>query len=317
MLDETPENPRFRLTESAQFQNSSERQPTKSPSLMKSFYELGRFGKPIGNWFIYFPCIWGIAMAAPPGQLPDVYMLALFGVICVVIRSSGCTINDVLDQKYDRLVERTKGRPLASGSITNCQALLFFGLQLLVLFVLLLQLGWYSVLIGFLLMVPATIYPLFKRFTYWPQLFLGLTVNWGAIMAYAATVGYFNLSITFPLYLAGVNWTVIYDTIYAYQDIDDDIRIGVKSTAILFGEKTKSYLVLFHTGMTVCFLTAGINAGAGWIYYLGTLCTLLHIANMIRNVDLKNPASCLQTFGITRTSGLLFSLTIVLDNIFG
>nr|CAH8822229.1 unnamed protein product [Trichobilharzia regenti]CAH8822231.1 unnamed protein product [Trichobilharzia regenti] len=191
MVDETPNNLRFRPTESEQFQKSSERQPNKSPSLIKSFYELGRFGKPIG-----------------------------------------------------------------------------------------------------------------------------FSVNWGAMLAYAAIVGYINPSITFPLYLAGVNWTMIYDTIYAHQDVNDDILIGVKSTAVLFGEKTKSYLAIFHTGMTVCFLIAGINAQAGWIYYLGTLCTMLHIANMIREVDLKNPASCSQTFETTRTSGLLFFLTIVLDNMY-
>ncbi|CAH8857751.1 unnamed protein product [Trichobilharzia szidati] len=300
---------------SCYIRNSSEKQSTKSSNLIKSYFELGRFGKPTGTWLLYLPCTWSIAVAAPPGQLPDFYMLALFGVGSILMRSAGCTINDMWDQKYDKLVKRTKDRPLASGSLTYFQALSFLGLQLSASLVILLQLNWYSVFLGFLSMVPVTTYPLFKRFTYWPQVVLGLTFNWGALLGYSAVVGYINPYVTFPLYLAGLNWTMIYDTIYAHQDIDDDIRIGVKSTAILFGENTKPYLVLFHTGMTACLLTVGMNADAGCIYYLGTLGTMLHIAYLIRKADLKNPTCCWQTFKASRTSGLLYFLTIVLDKI--
>ncbi|CAH8857748.1 unnamed protein product [Trichobilharzia szidati] len=300
---------------SCYIRNSSEKQSTKSSNLIKSYFELGRFGKPTGTWLLYLPCTWSIAVAAPPGQLPDFYMLALFGVGSILMRSAGCTINDMWDQKYDKLVKRTKDRPLASGSLTYFQALSFLGLQLSASLVILLQLNWYSVFLGFLSMVPVTTYPLFKRFTYWPQVVLGLTLNWGVWLGYSAINGFCLFSVCAPLYLAAVCWTCTYDTIYSHQDIDDDIRIGVKSTAILFGENTKPYLVLFHTGMTACLLTVGMNADAGCIYYLGTLGTMLHIAYLIRKADLKNPTCCWQTFKASRTSGLLYFLTIVLDKI--
>ncbi|CAH8555003.1 unnamed protein product [Heterobilharzia americana] len=313
---------RFRPVTCARFfhtfcclRNSFESQPRKISHVLESCIELGRFGKPVGTWLLYLPCTWSIALAAPPGHLPDLHMLALFGIGSVLMRSAGCTINDMWDQKYDMLVKRTKNRPLASGSLTYSQAFLFLGLQLTASLVILLQLNWYSVFLGLLSMVPVTTYPLFKRITYWPQLVLGLTLNWGVWLGYSAINGFCLFSVCTPLYLAAVCWTCTYDTIYSHQDIDDDIRIGVKSTAILFGEKTKSYLVVFHTGMTACLLTVGINASAGWVYYLGTLCTMFHIAHLIQKTDLKNPSCCWQTFKSSRTSGLLYFLTIVLDKL--
>ncbi|VDQ08284.1 unnamed protein product [Trichobilharzia regenti] len=227
---------RFRPIGCAQFfhtscyiRNSCEKQSTKPSNLIKSYFELGRFSKPTGTWLLYLPCTWGIAVATPPGQLPDFYMLALFGIGSILMRSAGCTINDMWDQKYDKLVKRTKDRPLASGSLTYFQALSFLGLQLSASLVILLQLNWYrlvltllqiissSVFLGFLSMVPVTTYPLFKRFTYWPQLVLGLTLNWGVWLGYSAINGFCLFSVCAPLYLAAVFWTCTYDTIYSHQ----------------------------------------------------------------------------------------------------
>ncbi|CAH8548742.1 unnamed protein product [Schistosoma mattheei] len=304
-----------RLLYTSCYVNTPKIQPSKSSQLLKSYFELGRFARPTGTWLLYLPCTWSIALAAPPGHLPDIYMLTLFGVGSILMRSAGCTINDMWDKKYDMLVKRTKDRPLASGSLTFPQALLFLGAQLTTSLVILLQLNWYSVFLGILSLVPVITYPLFKRITYWPQLVLGLTLNWGVWLGYSAINGFCLFSVCTPLYLAAVCWTCTYDTIYSHQDIDDDIRIGVKSTAILFGEKTKLYLGAFHMGMTACLLTVGINANAGCLYYLGTFLTMFHIAHLIRKTDLKNPNSCWQTFKDSKKTGLLYFLTIVLDKI--
>ncbi|KAH8871319.1 4-hydroxybenzoate polyprenyltransferase isoform 4 [Schistosoma japonicum] len=295
--------------------HASEIRPSKSSHLLKSYFELGRFARPTGTWLLYLPCTWSIALAAPPGHLPDLYMLALFGMGSVLMRSAGCTINDMWDKKYDTLVKRTKDRPLASGALNFPQALLFLGAQLSASLVILLQLNWYSVFLGFMSMIPVITYPLFKRVTYWPQLVLGLTLNWGIWLGYSAINGFCVFSVCTPLYLAAVCWTCTYDTIYSHQDIEDDIRIGVKSTAILFGDRTKSYLGAFHMGMTACLITVGINANAGVVYYVGTFLTMCHIAHLIWKTDLKNPNSCWKTFKASRTTGLLYFLTIVLDKI--
>ncbi|KAF6771365.1 hypothetical protein AHF37_09036 [Paragonimus kellicotti] len=302
------------------------------PSWLNPYVKLGRYDRPIGSWLLYLPCTWSIALATSPGHLPSLEMLALFGAGAVLMRGAGCTVNDFLDREFDKRVDRTKDRPLACGKVTPEQALLFLGLQLSASLFILLQLNWYSVFLGSLSLVPVFTYPLFKRFTYWPQLVLGLTLNWGVWLGYSAVWGYCSLPVCLPLYLggtlwtamydtiyshqvralvfcfafnwgallgyssvighvdpliciplyiAGINWTLVYDTIYAFQDIEDDLLIGVKSLAILLDEKTKIYLSFFHLAMLLCLLLVGINADAGPIYYAGTCVTSAHLGHLV------------------------------------
>uniref|UniRef100_A0A5K4FCU0 4-hydroxybenzoate polyprenyltransferase n=1 Tax=Schistosoma mansoni TaxID=6183 RepID=A0A5K4FCU0_SCHMA len=213
--------------------NTPKIQPSKSSQLLNSYFELGRFARPTGTWLLYLPCTWSIALAAPPGHLPDIYMLTLFGVGSILMRSAGCTINDMWDKKYDMLVKRTKDRPLASGSLTFPQALLFLAVQLATSLVILLQLNWYSVFLGILSLVPVITYPLFKRVTYWPQLVLGFTLNWGVWLGYSAINGFCLFSVCTPLYLAAVFWTCTYDTIYSHQVLHST---GVLCWAILLSQ---------------------------------------------------------------------------------
>ncbi|CAH8587209.1 unnamed protein product [Schistosoma rodhaini] len=213
--------------------NTPKIQPSKSSQLLNSYFELGRFARPTGTWLLYLPCTWSIALAAPPGHLPDIYMLTLFGVGSILMRSAGCTINDMWDKKYDMLVKRTKDRPLASGSLNLPQALLFLAVQLATSLVILLQLNWYSVFLGILSLIPVITYPLFKRVTYWPQLVLGFTLNWGVWLGYSAINGFCLFSVCTPLYLAAVFWTCTYDTIYSHQVLHST---GVLCWAILLSQ---------------------------------------------------------------------------------
>ncbi|KAH8871316.1 4-hydroxybenzoate polyprenyltransferase isoform 3 [Schistosoma japonicum] len=231
--------------------HASEIRPSKSSHLLKSYFELGRFARPTGTWLLYLPCTWSIALAAPPGHLPDLYMLALFGMGSVLMRSAGCTINDMWDKKYDTLVKRTKDRPLASGALNFPQALLFLGAQLSASLVILLQLNWYSVFLGFMSMIPVITYPLFKRVTYWPQLVLGLTLNWGIWLGYSAINGFCVFSVCTPLYLAAVCWTCTYDTIYSHQVLHST---GVLCWAILL-----SWVILTPSSHFLSILLASIG----------------------------------------------------------
>ncbi|KAA3677561.1 4-hydroxybenzoate polyprenyltransferase [Paragonimus westermani] len=286
------------------------------PSWLGPYVKLGRYDRPIGSWLLYLPCTWSIALAAPPGHLPSLEMLALFGVGAALMRGAGCTVNDLLDREFDKRVDRTKDRPLACGKVTPGQALLFLGLQLSASLFVLLQLNWYSVFLGSLSLILVFTYPLFKRFTYWPQLILGFAFNWGALLGYSSVIGHVDPLICIPLYIAGINWTLVYDTVYAFQDIEDDLLIGVKSLAILLDEKTKVYLSFFHLAMLLCLLVVGINADAGPVYYAGTCLTSAHLGHLIYKTNLRNPQSCLATFKASKTTGMIYFAAIVFDKLF-
>uniref|UniRef100_A0A453MDC4 4-hydroxybenzoate polyprenyltransferase, mitochondrial n=1 Tax=Aegilops tauschii subsp. strangulata TaxID=200361 RepID=A0A453MDC4_AEGTS len=179
---------------------------------------LARLDKPIGTWLLGWPSMWSITMAAIPGELPDLRMLALFGCGAVLLRGAGCTVNDLLDRDIDNKVERTKSRPFASGALTPSQGVCFLGSQLLLGLGILLQLNDFSRVLGASSLLLVFSYPLMKRFTFWPQAFLGLTFNWGALLGWAAIKGSLDPAVIIPLYTAGICWTLVYDTIYAHQD---------------------------------------------------------------------------------------------------
>jgi len=274
------------------------------PSPVQPFLRLARLDKPIGTWLLFWPCGWSLCLATPAGQLPDLHMLAIFGVGAFVMRGAGCTINDMWDKNIDKEVERTRDRPITSGQVTMFDALVFLGGQLGVGLLILLQLNWYSVLLGAASMGLVVTYPVMKRFTYYPQFVLGLAFNWGALLGWSAISGSCNWSTVLPLYVAGISWTMIYDTIYAHQDKYDDVIIGMKSTAIKFGDQTPVCLSCFATTMVSCLAYCGWATGQTWPYYGALLGVGGHLAHQIRTLDIHDRDDCAKKFISNRWVGL-------------
>uniref|UniRef100_A0ACD5VMV8 Uncharacterized protein n=1 Tax=Avena sativa TaxID=4498 RepID=A0ACD5VMV8_AVESA len=215
------------------------------PEAARPYAMLARLDKPIGTWLLAWPCIWSITIAAMPGELPDLKMLALFGCGAVLLRGAGCTVNDLLDRDIDNKVERTKSRPFASGDLAPSQGVCFLGFQLLLGLGILLQLNNFSRVLGASSLLLVFSYPLMKRFTFWPQAYLGLTFNWGALLGWATIKGSLDPAVILPLYTAAIWCTLVYDTIYAHQDKEDDLKVGVKSIALRFGDSTKQWISAF------------------------------------------------------------------------
>src|SRR5579884_1177860 len=212
------------------------------PRAAEPYARLARLDRPIGTWLLLFPAWWGIALAAP--RWPDPVLLALFALGAVAMRGAGCTLNDIADRDYDGRVARTRMRPLPSGRVTVRQALVFMAAQAALGAAILFSLNRLSILLGLAVIVLIATYPLMKRITYWPQFFLGLNFNWGALMGWAAVRGDLQAP-AFWLYIGGIAWTLGYDTIYAHQDKDDDLLIGVKSSALALGRYSRPVLFIF------------------------------------------------------------------------
>ncbi|XP_076179098.1 ubiquinone biosynthesis protein COQ2, mitochondrial isoform X2 [Ptiloglossa arizonensis] len=282
---------------------------------VQPYLKLLRMDKPIGSWLLFWPCGWSIAMAAPSGAFPDFQLLFLFGLGSFIMRGAGCIINDMWDQDIDGMVARTKGRPLVTGEISPLQSLVFLGSQLTLGLLVLLQLNLYSIILGASSIVLVIFYPIMKRVTYWPQLVLGMTFNWGALLGWSAVHGSCNWSVCLPLYFAGIFWTLFYDTIYAHQDKIDDIIIGVKSTALKFGNRTKIYLSAFSSIMITGLITSGILTEQTWPYYtaLGLIGT--HFANQIYSLNINNSADCARKFISNHRIGMIVFAGIVLGNL--
>ncbi|XP_071549276.1 4-hydroxybenzoate polyprenyltransferase, mitochondrial [Panulirus ornatus] len=289
----------------------SQRLVQSAPKTLRAYLQLMRLDRPIGSWLLFWPCGWSISMAAPPGSLPDLKTLTLFALGAVVMRGAGCTINDMWDKDYDGKVARTAGRPLASGALSMFDALVFLGTQLSLGCLVLLQLNWYAVLLGASSLGLVVLYPLMKRVTYWPQLMLGFTFNWGALLGWAAVHGSCDWSVCLPLYTAGIAWTLIYDTIYAHQDKYDDAIIGVKSTALKFGDATWKWLGSFGIMMISSLLLTGYNAHLAWPYYLAVAAAAARIGNQVMTLDINSPGDCGQKFRANRHLGLLLFAGII------
>jgi len=234
------------------------------PELARPYARLARLDRPIGTWLLLFPGWWGIALAST--GLPDPGLLIIFAVGAVVMRGAGCTLNDIADRNYDAQVARTRLRPLSSGALTVRRAILFLVLQLAVGAAVLLTLNRTSVVLGVAVLGLIGTYPFMKRVTYWPQVFLGLNFNWGALLGWTAVTGALALGPVL-LYLGGVFWTVGYDTIYAHQDKEDDVRIGVKSSAIALGSHTRPWLFVFYIAALLLWAGAGLAAGLGALFW--------------------------------------------------
>ncbi|XP_068461380.1 4-hydroxybenzoate polyprenyltransferase, mitochondrial [Clinocottus analis] len=286
-----------------------------APAPVQPYLRLMRLDKPIGTWLLYLPSTWSIALAADPGCLPHLDMLTLFGAGALLMRGAGCTINDMWDKDFDKKVARTATRPIASGEISQMQALAFLGVQLSLGLGVLLCLNYYSIALGAASLALVISYPLMKRITYWPQLVLGLTFNWGALLGWSAVKGFCDWSVCLPLYFSGVMWTMIYDTIYAHQDKEDDIKVGVKSTALRFHEQTKPWLSGFMVAMMSGLVVTGVNAEQTLPYYAVLSTVAVHLTHQIYTLDINKPEDCWKKFSSNRNLGLLLLLGIVTGNL--
>ncbi len=283
------------------------------------YAQLARWDRPIGWQLLMWPCFWSAALAAnaardtglfSPGLF--VFHLILFFVGSVAMRGAGCTYNDLVDQKIDMEVARTRSRPLPSGRVSRLEAKVFIVFQALVGLLVLVQFNAFSIFLGILSLGLVAIYPFAKRFTDWPQFFLGLAFSWGALMGWAGLFASLDWAPVW-LYLSAVSWTVGYDTIYAHQDKEDDQLIGVRSTARLFGENTKKWLVRLY-GLTLLFLIfAFVAAGVGFAAYLGLLAAAVMFGWQIWILDIDNGEQCLKLFKSNHHVGLILLIGLVLS----
>lgn len=286
---------------------------TLAPAVTRPYLRLSRADRPIGTWLLLLPCWWGLALAIV--QSGSVGLSELWiGVGCAIgaflMRGAGCTWNDISDRHIDGQVARTRSRPIPSGQVGVRGALVWMVVQALLALGILLTFQWAAILLGVLALLPVAIYPFAKRFTWWPQLFLGLAYNWGALVAWTAHTGSLG-SPALLLYAAGIAWTLFYDTIYAHQDVEDDALIGVKSTARLFGDRTAAWLRRFLIasvglmGLAVLFAArdAGILAlviGIGGPWALG-----MHLTMQIARFGATDSAGLVRLFRSNRDAGLL------------
>ena len=277
------------------------------PERLQPYAVLARWDRPIGTWLLLWPCWWALALA--PGR-PDWWLVPLFGIGAVAMRGAGCVVNDLTDRELDARVARTLERPLASGRLGVPQALAFLALQLLVGALVLLAFNGSAVVLALASLPLIVIYPLMKRITWWPQAFLGITFNWGALVGWAAvTSGLATPALL--LYAAGFFWTLGYDTIYAHQDKADDALIGIRSSARRLGAATPRWLWGFYGATLALLAAAGWSAGLGFWFYPLLLAVAGHFVWQIRTLDLDDPRSCLRRFRSNRDLGLLVCLAIV------
>ena len=286
------------------------------PPAPRPYARLARLDRPIGTWLLLFPGWWAIVLASPPGSMPDWRLIGLFAVGAVVMRGAGCTLNDIVDRDFDARVARTRTRPIPAGEVSVRQAALFLGLQLLLGFLVLLALPPTAIALGVGVLGLIALYPFMKRVTWWPQFFLGLTFNWGALLGWAAVADSVPVA-SLLLYAGGIAWTLGYDTIYAHQDKEDDVRIGVKSSALALGAATRPWLFIFYAAALTLFLAAGLLAGTGWLYAAGILAAALLLFRQAAMVDIDRPADCLRHFHANRWVGWAIFLAAGLDRIIG
>jgi 4-hydroxybenzoate polyprenyltransferase len=276
------------------------------PGRLAAFARLARLDRPIGTWLLLFPCWWGttLAWAGDPaaGRWPDIGLFLLFAMGAVVMRGAGCTVNDIVDRKFDARVARTALRPIPSGAVSVREALLFLAAQMLLGAAVLVCLNGTAIPVGLASLPLIVAYPFMKRITYWPQAFLGLTFNWGALVGWAAVSGGLGLP-ALALYAAGIAWTLGYDTIYAHQDKEDDALIGVKSTALLFGARTRPWIAGFYVLALALFGLAGALAGLAWPFWIGLATVAAQLAWQTVRVDPDDPADCLAKFKSNRWTG--------------
>jgi 4-hydroxybenzoate polyprenyltransferase len=284
-----------------------------APAWLRPYLRLARLDRPIGSWLLLIPCWWSVALAAiHAGAQVNLWHGALFFVGAFAMRGAGCTWNDIVDRDLDARVERTRSRPIPSGQVSVRAAAVFLIVQALVGLAVLLQFNLFTVATGFASLAVVVVYPFMKRITYWPQIVLGLAFSWGALMGWPATFARLDLP-AFLLYAGSICWVIGYDTVYAHQDREDDALVGIKSTALLFGARTKPLLALFYSLAVVLIALAGWSAGAGFVFAIGVLALAAHLAWQIGRLDVDDPLLCLSVFKSNRDAGLILLAGMVLD----
>ncbi|MEQ6201769.1 4-hydroxybenzoate octaprenyltransferase [Sulfitobacter sp. HNIBRBA2951] len=285
-----------------------------APAATRPYLRLSRADRPIGTWLLLLPCWWGLSLAMLyDGQAAwfDLWIFVGCAIGAFLMRGAGCTWNDISDRKIDAQVARTRSRPLPAGQVTVTGATIWMVVQALVSFAILLSFNAAAIRLGVLALIPVAIYPFAKRFTWWPQMFLGLAFNWGALLAWTAHTGRLDAPAV-VLYLAGIAWTLFYDTIYAHQDTEDDALIGVKSTARLFGENTGKWLRRFLMAtvglMGIAVVFSGLPSGSALalvIALAGPWAMGWHMAWQLRGLDIHNSGKMLQLFRVNRDTGII------------
>jgi 4-hydroxybenzoate polyprenyltransferase len=290
----------------------------RAPVVAQPYLRLMRLDRPIGTWLLFWPSVFGLAIGAAAQQRAflssprDWWLLLVFALGAIVMRGAGCTYNDIVDRDIDAKVERTRGRPIPSGAVSPKQAAIFLVAQLAIGLAILLTLNWFSIFLGAASLILIAIYPFMKRVTWWPQAWLGLTFNWGALLGYAAVTQHLAPA-AYVLYAGCIFWTLGYDTIYALQDIEDDALAGVKSTARLFGTRTHFYVFMFYLMATALILAAGASVKLGLPFGVMMLAAAAHFAWQIRRLqrNLNDPASALHLFRANRDAGALIAAAII------
>jgi 4-hydroxybenzoate polyprenyltransferase len=285
-----------------------------APPRIRPFLRLARLDRPIGSWLLLMPCWWsaGLAAVAAREPIPNPWHVLLFFIGAFAMRGAGCTWNDIVDRDIDVLVERTRSRPIPSGQVSVKEAAGFLVLQALVGLAVLLQFNRFAIGVGIASLGIIAIYPFMKRITHWPQIVLGLAFSWGALMGWAAAFG----SLDWPpilLYAGAISWVIGYDTIYAHQDREDDALIGVKSTALLFGSRTRPMLAGFYAAAVVLIGLVGYLVGAGPVFAVGLVAFAGYLAWQVKRLDIDDAMLCLVLFKANRDAGLILFAGFVLD----
>ena len=284
--------------------------------IRRPYLRLARLDRPIGSWLLLMPCWWSVGLAGMhQDRFPSVWHIVLFFIGAFAMRGAGCTWNDLVDRDLDEKVERTRSRPIPSRQVTVAQATLFMLAQALVGLLVLIQFNRFTVITGLASLLVVVIYPFMKRITYWPQIFLGLAFSWGALMGWPAAFGRLDWP-PLVLYAGSICWVIGYDTIYAHQDREDDLLIGIKSTALLFGEQHADDAGELLRGAVVLISAAGLMAGGGLIFTLGLIAFAAHLAWQVTRLDIDDPAHCLVLFKSNRDAGLILFGAMLLDAAF-
>ncbi|MFM7083766.1 MAG: 4-hydroxybenzoate octaprenyltransferase [Hyphomicrobium sp.] len=287
-----------------------------TPKSWHPYLRLMRLDRPIGTWLLLYPCWWSVLLAnmIPPRMETTtlVWLLLLFAGGAVTMRGAGCAYNDFIDRDFDAKVTRTANRPIASGQISHKQTVILIFVLSMIGLGILLQLNQFSIILGASSTLLVLVYPFMKRVTNWPQLFLGLVFNWGALLGWSAVKGDLSVS-AFALYVGAVLWTIGYDTIYAHQDAKDDVMLNLKSTALRFGEKSATWVGGFYFVAVVCWGIAGLLADAQSVFFLSLLLVGLQFVWQVFSFDPKDPAKCLQCFRSNKYVGAALFIGLLTD----
>lgn len=320
-MTDTPETPEGQVADAV----TGNWVDIRAPVWSRPYLRLSRADRPVGTWLLLLPCWWGVLLSAASGTglgWKGAWIMVGCALGAWLMRGAGCTWNDITDRDFDARVARTRSRPIPSGQVSVVAAVVWMCLQSFAAFAILLTFNLNAILLGVASLILIAIYPFAKRFTWWPQVFLGLAFNWGALLAWTAHDG----ALGWPaliLYIAGILWTLFYDTIYAHQDKDDDALIGVKSTARLFGDHTEFWLRRFQIA-AVAFMAIAVGTafgpGAATAPLVAALAGVaglgLHLVWQVRRLDTANPDNCLWLFRSNRDAGLIpvlfFAIAILL-----